>query len=37
MNLGSAITTAVLAATAVVVTGRPAQADAICHTTWEVA
>ncbi|GGT33542.1 hypothetical protein [Streptomyces chromofuscus] len=37
ISLCSAITTAVLAASAVAVTTEPAQADAICHTTWEIA
>lgn len=37
ISLCSAITAALLAASAVVVTAEPAQADARCHTTWEIA
>ncbi|MGW1887428.1 hypothetical protein [Streptomyces sp. NPDC001970] len=36
LSLSSAITAALLAASAVAVTAEPAQAAAHCHTTWEI-
>ncbi|MET9670887.1 hypothetical protein ABZY19_37020 [Streptomyces sp. NPDC006475] len=35
-RLVSSLATAVLSASAVMITAEPAQADAICHTTWEI-